>query len=117
MSPTLVAQGLTGTPLHPMPTSNLLQQAARLPQAWRSHIVSELGYSQLKILRMDGQPSEEETHPYDEAFVVLDGQLQLEVAGQAVSVQAGELYTVNAGVPHSVAAGSWGALLIVDPAA
>jgi quercetin dioxygenase-like cupin family protein len=32
-------------------------------------------------------------------------------------VQAGELYTVAAGIPHAVAAGSWGTLLIIDPAA
>lgn len=97
-----------------MPTTDLRQLAAALPQAWRSHIVARLGHSQLKVLRMDGQPAEEETHPYDEAFVVLAGELRLVVAGQALRVQAGELYTVAAGIPHAVAEGSWGTLLIVD---
>ncbi|MBV5294944.1 MAG: cupin domain-containing protein [Curvibacter lanceolatus] len=100
-----------------MPTSDLHQLAAALPQPWRSHIVARLGHSQLKVLRMDGQPAEDETHPYDEAFVVLAGELRLVVAGQALRVQAGELYTVAAGIPHAVAAGSWGTLLIIDPAA
>lgn len=101
----------------PMPSSDLRKLAAALPQAWHSHIVARLGHSQLKVLRMDGLSAEDETHPYDEAFVVLEGQLCLVVQGQALNVQAGELYTVAAGTPHAVAAGSWGTLLIIDPAA
>lgn len=100
-----------------MPTSNLHQLAAALTHPWHSHIVARLGYSQLKVLRMDGQPAEVEAHPYDEAFVVLEGQLKLVVQGLHVNVQAGGLYTVAAGVPHAVAEGSWGTLLIIDPPA
>ena len=111
------ARGQTGTPLEPMPSLDLCQHAAQLEQAWCSHIVARLGHSQIKVLRMDGLPAEEEAHPYDEAFVVLEGQLLLVVEGQAVSVQAGQLYTVAAGIPHAVAPGSWGTLLIVDPPA
>ena len=98
-----------------MPSLDLYPLAAQLEPAWCSHIIARLGNSQIKILRMDGRTVEEETHPYDEAFLVLDGQLLLTIEGQAIRVQAGELYTVTAGVAHAVASGSWGTLLIVDP--
>ncbi|WP_369405608.1 cupin domain-containing protein [Streptacidiphilus neutrinimicus] len=46
---------------------------------------------------MDELPMEEESHAADEALLVLDGRLELEVNGTPLSVRAGELYMVAAG--------------------
>lgn len=99
-------------PTHPV---HLCQHAAHLANSWRSDIVARLGHSQIKVLRMDAMPLAEEVHPYDEAFLVLEGQLQLKVAGQDLCVREGELQLVPAGVSHAVTAGSHGTLLIIDP--
>lgn len=57
---------------------------------------------------MDAQPYPAETHAYAECLLVLDAELRLEVAGQPVTVGPGGL------VPHAVAPGSKGTLLILD---
>ena len=101
------------TPLSPI---DLCRHAAGLGQSWRSDVVARPGHSQLKVLRMDGSPSEEEVHPYAEALLVLQGQLKLRVRGEDLVVGAGELCTIEAGVPHAVGEGSWGTLVIVDAA-
>jgi mannose-6-phosphate isomerase-like protein (cupin superfamily) len=93
---------------------DLRQSAALLDQAWRSTLLARIGEANLKLLRMDAQPYPAEVHAYAECLLVLDGELRLEVAGQPVTVGAGGLYRVPAGVPHAVAPGSQGTLLIFD---
>lgn len=93
---------------------DLRAEAAALPQAWRSGVAARFGGANLKLLRMDGQPYPDETHDYDEGLLVIDGELRLTVHGVPVQMQAGELYVMPTGVPHAVAAGSHGVLLILD---
>lgn len=93
---------------------DLQRSAALLEQAWRSTLLARIGDANLKLLRMDAQPYPTEVHAYAECLLVLDGELRLEVAGQPVTVGAGGLYRVPAGVPHAVAPGSKGTLLILD---
>lgn len=88
--------------------------ATQLPDAWRSIVLARIGETQLKVTRMDGSPYEEETHTYAEGLLVIDGQLNLLVSGEPVTVRSGELYVVPLGVAHAVAEGSTGTLVILD---
>lgn len=49
-----------------------------------------------------------------EAFLVIDGVMNLTFKGKALQVSAGEVYVVPAGVPHGVAHRSQGTLVIID---
>lgn len=93
---------------------DLQRHAALLDQAWHSKLVARIGDANLKLLRMDAQAYPTETHAYAEGLLVLDGELRLDVGGEIVAVGAGGLYLVPAGVPHAVAPGSNGTLLILD---
>lgn len=97
-----------------MPLMNLVSEGAALPQAWRSRVLGKVGPANVKVLRMDALPLEEEAHPYDEALLVLDGVMELTVAGVPATVRAGELYLVEARTPHAVREGSQGTLVIID---
>ncbi|WTG93510.1 cupin domain-containing protein [Kitasatospora sp. NBC_01560] len=88
--------------------------AAALPQAWGSRVLGRVGPAAVKVLRMDGRPIPVERHAQTEVLLVLDGRLELVVDGSAVPVGPGGMYVVPAGVPHAVAAGSRGTLLIVE---
>jgi len=93
---------------------NLNLQAVELPQAWRSSVVGKAADATIKVLRMDGSAYPDEVHPFDEALLVLEGQMNLDIRGQVIKVVAGELIIVPAGQPHAVAPGSHGTLVIVD---
>ncbi|MCX5201629.1 cupin domain-containing protein [Streptomyces sp. NBC_00237] len=97
-----------------MSVVNLLESAKGLPEAWSSHRLGEVGTACVKVLRMDGLPVVEESHGSAEALLVLDGRLELTVAGTAVSVGPGELFLVPAGAAHTVRPGSRGTLVIVE---
>jgi mannose-6-phosphate isomerase-like protein (cupin superfamily) len=95
--------------------TNLVEAAENLAVPWNSSIVGQAAGANLKVLRMDERTYAAEVHDYVEALIVLDGCMNLCVAGRIVTVQAGEMYLVPAGLHHGVAAGSYGTLLIVDP--
>ncbi|WP_219337836.1 cupin domain-containing protein [Pseudomonas sp. Xaverov 259] len=97
-----------------MPLLDFSTIAAQLPDSWKSTRLGQVGPARIKVLRMDEQAYEEETHDYNEGLLVIDGQLRLSVGDQAVWVNAGQMYLVEAGVAHAVAAGSHGTLVIVD---
>ncbi|GLR14846.1 hypothetical protein GCM10007907_36360 [Chitinimonas prasina] len=98
----------------PMNLINLLGCADSLPQAWQSSIMGRVGGANIKVLRMDDMAYPAETHDYAEALLVLEGQMRLSVDDALVEVGAGQLYLVPAGLPHAVAPGSQGTLVIID---
>jgi mannose-6-phosphate isomerase-like protein (cupin superfamily) len=101
---------------HPsaMPHIDLIQLAATLPAAWSSTVVGAVGPARIKVLRMDQQPYTQETHACNEALIVMDGKLELDIGGEVLTVAGGEMYLVKAGTPHQVRSGSHGTLVIVD---
>lgn len=102
--------------LHDPPVAlDLRAIAAALPQVWKSTAFAGIAGARLKVLRMDPQAYAAEIHDHDEALLVLEGRMLLEVGGRPVPVEAGEVFVVPAGTVHGVAAGSHGTLLVVDP--
>lgn len=93
---------------------NLLDMAKNLPIAWKSEILGTVSGANFKVLKMDAQAYPNEVHSFDEVLLVLDGQMNLRFADEQVQVNAGEVYIVPAGVPHAVASGSFGTLIIID---
>lgn len=94
---------------------NLNDFAKKLPKAWSSTVLLKLGNVNFKVLRMDEGEYGDESHPYTEVFLVLDGLLRLVIDQQVISVKSGETYTVPPNTPHAVAKGSFGILIIFDP--
>ncbi|WBP89583.1 cupin domain-containing protein [Kitasatospora cathayae] len=92
------------------------EEAAQLPDAWRSVVLGRVGTAAVKVLRMDGRELEAEVHGTAEVLFVADGVLELEVEGEGLTVGAGKLCRIPAGARHAVRAGSRGTLLIVEVA-
>lgn len=90
------------------------EAAAALPRAWSSRVLGRVGTAAVKVLRMDELPVVEERHAESEALLVLDGRLELDVEGEAVTVGPGEMYVVAAGTAHAVRPGSSGTPVIVE---
>lgn len=97
-----------------MAKTDLIALATTLPNAWNSKIVGQAAGSNFKVLRMGGTEYPNEVHDFDEALLVLEGQMNLVLEDKIIQVAKGEVYIVPAGVPHAVAPGSHGVLVIVD---
>lgn len=91
-----------------------LKSAAARSKTWKSIILARVGGANIKVMRMDDTPYPDESHDYPEGLLVVDGQLNLTVDSEAITVRAGEIFVVPAGVAHAVAPGSAGTLVIFD---
>ena len=97
-----------------MPLLDFAAIAEQLPGTWKSTRLGQVGPAHIKVLRMDAQAYEEETHDYNEGLLVISGCLRLSIADAVVTVSAGQMYLVEAGIAHGVLAGSQGTLVIID---
>ncbi len=77
-------------------------------------MVGHAAGANIKVLRMDASAYPNEVHDFVEALLVIEGQMNLEIEGETICVQTGEVFMVPAGTPHAVAAGSRGTLVIID---
>ncbi len=97
-----------------MPLLDFVAIAEQLPESWKSTGLGQVGSARIKVLRMDGQAYEEETHDYNEGLLVVSGLLRLSIADKKIRVGAGQMYLVEAGTAHAVLPGSEGTLVIID---
>ncbi|NVZ18265.1 cupin domain-containing protein [Pseudomonas costantinii] len=97
-----------------MPLLDFTAIAGQLPDTWKSTRLGQVGPARIKVLRMDEQAYEEETHDYNEGLLVINGHLRLSIGDDEIRVEAGQMYLVEAGTAHGVLAGSRGTLVIVD---
>ena len=91
-----------------------LKSVVAASEAWKSLVLARIGSANLKVMRMDDATYPDESHPYPEGLLVIDGQLNLTVGAEAIIVRAGEIFIVPVGVSHAVAPGSTGTLVIFD---
>lgn len=93
---------------------NLQSIALSIPDSWRSKIVGKVAGTNVKVVRMDGRAYPNEEHPFNEALLVVEGQMNLQLGDRVIPVKSGEVYIVPAGIAHAVAPGSHGTLVIID---
>lgn len=94
---------------------NLIDEAERLPQAWCSRVLGGIAGAKVKLIRMDGAGIPYESHSdFDEALLVIEGEMQLEIEGDVIHMRSGDFHIVPAGKQHKVLQGSHGTLFLVD---
>lgn len=94
---------------------NLVEEAATLPDAWRSRVLGQTGGANLKVIRMDKDGIAYESHSaFQEALLVIEGQMTLDVEGELFEMGPGDFHLVPAGKRHRVLEGSYGTLFLVD---
>ena len=81
--------------------ARLLQVARALQDAWRPKSVLSVNQANLRVVKFQGHFADWHTHDADECYVVLEGELLVELEGEAsVRLTTGDAYVVRAGVVH-----------------
>jgi quercetin dioxygenase-like cupin family protein len=95
---------------------SLQAHAARLGDGWAGAILGTAGNSALKLFKVSGQGLPPECHAdYNEALLMLDGEILFILDGREIRLRAGDLQIIPAGATHAIAAGGSGSFLLVDP--
>ena len=86
-----------------MPEPNLahLSAIARAIRPWRPEPALTVNQATLRVVKFDAHSPEYHAHDVDECYVVLDGELVVEIEGEASTHLAkGDAYVVRAGTRH-----------------
>jgi mannose-6-phosphate isomerase-like protein (cupin superfamily) len=95
---------------------DLAQKLSAFSERWSPQVVARLNDYEVKVVKLEGEFVWHTHDDTDELFLVLNGELSIQLRDGDVTLRAGQLFVVPRGVEHCpVAAGEVHALLI-EPA-
>ncbi|MEE2640874.1 MAG: cupin domain-containing protein [Planctomycetota bacterium] len=95
---------------------SLLEKFEKVKEYWDPKIVAEFNDQQMRIARLKGEFVWHSHDEEDEVFMVLEGDLKIELRDQVISMSAGEVFVVPRGVEHRPVAANEVKVLLIEPA-
>ncbi|MCO7554571.1 cupin domain-containing protein [Metapseudomonas otitidis] len=100
-------------PTHP--SINLQHKLSLFSEQWTPKVIAEMNDYQFKVVRIEGDFIWHSHADTDEAFLVIEGQLRIDLRDGAVLLGPGELYVVSKGVEHKPYAEREVKMLLIEP--
>jgi mannose-6-phosphate isomerase-like protein (cupin superfamily) len=94
---------------------NLAEKLAHLSEHWSPRVVAELNDYQFKVVKLQGEFVWHTHQETDEAFIVIDGEMEIGFRDGSITLRAGEMYVVPKGVEHITRAANECHALIIEP--
>jgi mannose-6-phosphate isomerase-like protein (cupin superfamily) len=94
---------------------NLVAKLAQFSEHWSPRVVAELNDYQFKVVKLQGDFVWHSHPDTDEAFIVIDGEMEIGFRDGTVTLRAGEMYVVPKGVEHITRASRECHALIIEP--
>jgi mannose-6-phosphate isomerase-like protein (cupin superfamily) len=94
---------------------NFAEKLSKFSDQWQPRVIAELNDYQFKIVRIEGDFIWHDHPTTDEAFLVLEGVLRIDLPDGAVSIGPGEMYVVPKGIKHKPYAASEVKMLLIEP--
>ena len=95
---------------------NLADKLSRFTDLWSPRVIAELNDYQVKLAKLEGEFVWHSHAHTDELFLIIEGQLTIELRDRAVTLGPGELYIVPRGVEHRPVAHRTAEVLMFEPA-
>ncbi len=100
--------------MNPAPI-NIEDKFSLFSEQWSPRVIAELNDYQFKLARVEGEFVWHSHTETDEAFLVIDGELNIEFRDGFVRLARGELYVVPRGVEHRPVAKSECLVMVIEP--
>ena len=98
-----------------MKVINFRDKLGRFTDHWAPKVIAELNDYQFKLAKIQGEFVWHQHADTDEAFIVLDGRMTIELRDGRVDLGPGEMYVVPKGVEHKPFAVDECRILLVEP--
>lgn len=97
-----------------MSAVNLAAKLATFAEHWQPRTVGEFNGHDLMVVKVKGEFTWHKHDDTDDFFLVLEGNLTIELRGRSVHLRAGELFVVPKGVEHRPVAKEEAHLLLIE---
>lgn len=94
---------------------NLLQKCEQFHELWSPKIIAPLNNYFFKLAKFKGEFTWHSHPKTDEAFYVLEGEMQINFEDHSIHLKQGELFIVPKGVRHQPAAENECKVLLIEP--
>jgi mannose-6-phosphate isomerase-like protein (cupin superfamily) len=95
---------------------NLSEKLSLFQQTWSPKIVASLNDYHIKLAKLKGEFVWHSHPETDEMFLIVNGQLTIELHGQSVHLKPGDMFVVPRGVEHKPVATEECHVLLIEPA-
>ena len=94
---------------------NLAEKLTKFLDHWAPRVIAEMNDYQLKLVKIQGEFVWHSHAETDEVFLVLEGEMAIELRDGRVDMKSGELYVVPKGVEHRPVAVRECSILLIEP--
>ena len=94
---------------------NLADKLSLFNEHWSPRVIAEMNDYQFKLAKVQGDFVWHDHPDTDETFIVLAGQLRIEMQDGTVELGPGEMYVVPRGVEHKPSADEEAHVLLIEP--
>ncbi|HAT37343.1 MAG TPA: cupin [Gemmatimonadetes bacterium] len=94
---------------------NLKKKFDLFVDKWEPKVIAEMNDIQFKLVRVEGEFLWHQHAYTDEAFIVIEGELEIDLPNQTVRLCEGEMFVVPKGVEHRPRAVNQAKIMLVEP--
>lgn len=94
---------------------NLAEKFQLINEHWQPRVIAEMNDYQFKLAKIEGDFIWHSHDDSDEAFIVIDGQLRIDLRDGPVHLGKGDLYVVPKGVEHKPFAKHECQIMMIEP--
>ena len=94
---------------------NFREKLAKFSEHWSPKVIAQMNEYQFKLVKIQGEFVWHSHAETDDVFIVLDGEMSIELRDGRVDLKAGEMFVVPKGVEHKPIAEAECHLLLVEP--
>jgi mannose-6-phosphate isomerase-like protein (cupin superfamily) len=95
---------------------NFKAKLAKFSERWSPKIIAQMNDYHFKLVRIQGEFVWHSHPETDEVFIILEGDMRIQLRDGAVDLQIGEMFVVPKGVEHKPVAEQECHILLVEPA-
>ncbi len=94
---------------------NLNEKLCQFTSHWDPHVIADYNDNEVMVVKFKGAFPFHLHEDTDDFFLVLDGEMVMDLEGQSHSVKAGELFVVPKGITHRPRADHECKVLLIEP--
>jgi mannose-6-phosphate isomerase-like protein (cupin superfamily) len=94
---------------------NLQENLALFSEQWSPRVIAEMNEIQFKLVKLQGEFVWHSHVHTDEAFILLEGEMEIEFRDGRVNLSTGEMFVVPKGVEHKPVAAQECHVLLIEP--